>query len=175
MSQKQKKYAANFDNTEALYMPNAIGRFMLAQNFPIDKPYLQFMGNGIFGELFQEIDFRNTEDTYDELNKFEESIQKKVSKQLTELENEQKQKLFKFVIPRLECLIDLESMCPDDCGGPNRGRWFNMLKLMLEELRGSNMNLFAKNVWLLYGCDWLSLDEFEKMFYPIVYDKEIKE
>jgi hypothetical protein len=72
-------------------------------------------------------------------------------------------------------IVDKESLCPDDCGGPNHGKWLDMIKAMNTELKDGNMNLFLKNMWLLYSCDWSLLDEEDLEYYCSVYDEEINE
>ena len=105
----------------------------------------------------------------------EDAVAKEViCNDIAALDAEHKNELLQFILPRLQFIVDKESLCPDDCGGPNHGQWLNMIKAMNEELKDGNMNLFLKNMWLLYSCDWSLLDEEDLEYYCSVYDEEIK-
>ena len=174
----KKQYGAAFDNCEAYQLANAICLFMLTHNYPVSKPYLYFKAQGVYKEELFVLhphfpkDFGG-ENWVDEYEKVDAVAKEVICNDIAALDAEHKNELLQFILPRLQFIVDKESLCPDDCGGPNHGKWLDMIKAMNTELKDGNMNLFLKNMWLLYSCDWSLLDEEDLEYYCSIYDEEI--
>lgn len=173
-----KRYGAGFADNEAQVLSLAICQFMLAQNYPINKIYLNFRG---YARNYRKIYLLHpellsawkTDGYYEECEKVNVIAEQTISQEVALLDEFRKQELINYVLPRLQFAIDAEELCPDDCGGDNHGEWLQMLKEIHQELQKGNFNLFVKNMWALYCVDWTKVEDDELEFYCSVYDHMI--
>lgn len=165
----KKRYGAAFDNSEAYQLPNAVCVFMLTHNYPINKAYLYFKAKGVYKEELFALhpDFPKdiaAENWIDEYTKVEERAKEDIVKQMAELDNAHKQELIQFILPRLQFISEIESIYVDDIEDDNQENWLNTIKVMLEELKDGNLNLFLENMWSLYCNDRNQMDEIDKYY-----------
>ena len=165
----KKRYGVAFDNSEAYQLPNAVCVFMLTHNYPINKAYLYFKAKGVYKEELFVLhpDFPKdiaAENWIDEYTKVEERAKEEIVKQMAELDNAHKQELIQFILPRLQFISEIQSIYVDDIEDDNQENWLNTIKVMHEELKDGNLNLFLENMWSLYCNDRNQMDEIDKYY-----------
>lgn len=169
----KKRYGVAFDNSEAYQLPNAVCVFMLTHNYPINKAYLYFKAKGVYKEELFALhpDFPKdiaAENWIDEYTKVEERAKEDIVKQMAELDNAHKQELIQFILPRLQFISEIESIHIDDIEEDDKENWLNTIKVMLEELKDGNLNLFLENMWSLYCNDRNQMDEIDKYYLSLL-------
>ena len=173
-----KRYGAGFDDTEAHVLSLSLCQYMLAHNYPIHKVYLTYKCSCfLYKKIYQLhpelLSACQTDDWYEEIEKVNHIAERTISQQIVQLEEPLKKELIAFILPRLQFAIDVEELCPEECGGDNHGDWLQMLKDIHQELQEGNMDLFVKNMWALYCVDWTKVEDDEWEYYCSVYDHKI--
>ena len=150
-----KCYGAAFDDSEVTSLDEAMCMFMYKNSFPINKNILCFcVKKSINQELFE---------IYQKLKKIEAGqpsfdvfldIEADLCQQITELDNFYKQRLVNFLLPRMQCFVDNNILYPAWRDIETAEEWNDVIRKMMEEIKGLNFKLLLDYRKELFTCSW---------------------